>query len=117
VTTEDRQIVLTESTKIRLTIPQAIMVVGVLASIVASGAIAWYSEKSQREEHEKNIYVHLDPKFTSEHGFPVGKWDLTNRDDAAAAAFKAFREETDAIKARQDRFDAQLSGRKPRWHP
>jgi hypothetical protein len=117
VTTEDRQIVLTESTKIRLTIAQAIMVIGVLVSVISAGAIAWYAEKTAREAHEANIYVHLDPKFTTEHGTPVGKWDLAPGDAATATALKALQDQADYSKRRVDAIEAEVQNRKPRWRP
>lgn len=114
MTTEDRQLVITEKTTIGLTIAQALMAVGVLASVVSAGAIAWYAEKSSREAHEANIYVHLAPTFTQEHGLPVGKWDLAGRDEAATRAFKALQDQADASTKRLDHLEATIEARKPR---
>jgi hypothetical protein len=113
----DVNVTLTEKTGIRVTIAQAITIVGVLATVVSSGAIAWYAERTAREAHEKNIYVHFDPQFTSQHGLPVGKWDLAGRDDAAAASAKALQDQVDFMKRRVDALEAEPDHRRWRAHP
>ena len=113
----EHTVTLTEKTRIHLSIAQAIMVVGVLGSVVSAGAIAWYSEKTARAAHEANIYVHLSPTFTTDHGLPVGKWDLAPRDEATAAALKALQDQADFSKRRMDVLESQVENRKPRWRP
>jgi hypothetical protein len=115
VTTEEHQVTITEKSTIRLTFPQAITIVGVLGSIVAAGSVAWYAEKSARQAHEANIHRHLDEGFDREHGQPVGKWDLVPRDEAAARAFQSFLDASARVDARQDRLEAEVAARKPRY--
>jgi hypothetical protein len=108
---------ITEGSHIKLTVARAILVAGVLISLAGSGAVAWYSNHAQLESHVSNNYVHLDPRFAYEHGLPVGKWDLAGRDDAATASFKALQDQADYLKRRVDVLEAEVSNRKPRWHP
>ena len=110
-------VVLSEGSHIKITIARAIVAAGFLVSLACSGGIAWYALNSKVDTHAANPYVHLDPKFTSEHGFPVGKWDLAGRDDAAVASFKALQAQVDSLKSAQATLEAEVSNRKPRWHP
>jgi hypothetical protein len=110
-------VVLSENSHVKITIARAIMAAAVLMSMAASGGVAWYAVNAKTDSHIANPYVHLDPKFTSEHGFPVGKWDLAGRDDAATASFKALQDQADYMKRRMDVLEAEVASHKPRWHP
>lgn len=106
---------ISDKTALKMTIVQAFAVCGV----VAAGSVAWYAEKSSREAHEKNNHVHLDESFEREHGAPVGKWDLTARDEQSARAWAAFQEQVKSLERAQQDLRQQIDDRKPhmKWPP
>lgn len=110
-------IVLNERSSVKLTISQAIVVVGALMSIAASSGVAWYALKEKINAHAENVNVHLDANFIREHGVPVGKWDLAPRDEATAKALEGLQRQAEYAVKRADEVAAQFSNSKPRWRP
>lgn len=109
--------VISEKSRIHLTLPQAITIVGVLVTLVGSSAVAWYALNAREGNHEADNYRHLDPKFREEHGAPVGKWDLAPMAEATTRALAALQAQADRT---EQRLSAQIQAdqdRKPRYRP
>jgi hypothetical protein len=111
------ELTITEKSLVKLSLPTAIVVVGALISMTASGVLAWASLRSDVKEHVGNVDVHLDPKFIREHGVPVGKWDLAPRDEATARALEGLQRQADYAVKKAEGVEAAWNSSRPKWHP
>ena len=114
---QTNNLVISERSTIQLTVARAILAAAVLIPLVGSSAVAWYALNHKTDDHIADDRRHLDKSFEREHGAPVGKWDLSARDEQAKRAFEALQAQVDAIKLRQDSLSAEVDNRKPRWRP
>ncbi len=104
---------LSDKSVVKISIAQAFIVCG----LVASGAVAWYAEKTAREAHEKNTHVHFEESFERDHGAPVGKFDLGSRDEQYTRALEALQSQVKRIEENDARAAQHQQDSKPRWHP
>ncbi len=104
---------ISDRTRLSFSIAQMAIVGGLIASV----AVSWTSERSERQAHQNNTHVHLDEHFGDVHGVPVGQNDVAAMAAQNARAFEALDNRVKRIEENEATAAQRDLDRKPRWRP